>query len=587
MASDQSTSKPQESLIRNDESDQTNATTISERLLSESTDKSAIKIEHNRVQAEESLPSITIIDHYPVGHKNLDADKAPIKDAKALESSEAKAGQNEERTVSWRGKEIILRSKDGVANYFRDKDGREWESTDGKRWSEKGADDAWHGSVSIGEDGTLRTINTSYGVNTELRTNGSLSTNFAKKDGKQVTLTEDPDGKRTLDDGTNVWQSNDGKTWKNGKSTQIGAIHIDEYGRLRKNTGRTEISLSTSAETQGIMRTMWRMENDYNVKFALPGEIVAYSDDNKTKVPMRLPTATELKVVEEVLEQFKHLSDSAKKIDFDGFRIGFTAYKDEGKKVNVAGWHDNEPASVYFGPSVFKEARGWKGLEGVALHEFSHELQNVIWKENEIPQKVLDFFGYEKAPKMAGEEDDSYRLRDKDGKQWQYLLTNKTDADGIWMPVKDGVMSTDRSEGISDKEMRKRLPDLQKPASEYFYDPAEAHAEALALYLHEPNMLYDANPNLYWAVKQWDQDDINRRFKTTRKADGSESPVMIRGTDGKIVPNTEENSRKVKDFENTLFLTPPTNNPTEAHKEGICNCTGHRKTTVKNYKRSE
>lgn len=565
MSSDQQKLSVGDSPPQTEDGEQNNALSISHRLLSESNDREKTA-KPDRQSTGAALPDVAIIDK---GAKDVVRDAA--KDVPK---------EREEKT-SWRGKEVILRSTGGLATYFKDESGREWESDDGKRWKEKGTDDAWHGSISIDSSGVLQKDNSSYGVKSSFHPDGSQTKSFTSKDGTQIKIFESVDGKKQLEDGSRVWQSADGKNWSSGTLMQRASIDIDEYGRLRKNTGRAETTLNSSAETHAIVRTMWRMESTYNVKFSLPGELVDYRDDSKTKVPMRMPTSDELKVMEEVLDQFKHLSNSARRTDFDGLKIGFTAFKDNGKSVNVAGWHDNSPEGIFFGPTIFKNARGVKGLEGVALHELTHELQNKFWKEDEIPKKVLDFFGYEKAPKQNSDDDDSYRLKDKDGNQWQYLLTNKTDSDGIWMPVRNGEMSTDRSEGISDNAMREKLPEGRRPATEYFFDPEEAHADALALYLYEPAALYDTNPHLYWAVKEWDQADINRRYKTIKNRDGSETPLMIRGADGKIVPNSQDNRRKVEEAQSSMYLSTPSFKPSEAHKEGVCSCHGNRKSKGK------
>lgn len=583
MVSDKAISKSDES--QSGEGDQPTARESAKLFLNESTEQLPTKLFTTNSPGEKQLPSISITGR-PDGEKALLTVSSTEKNADRQETAEPKADRSEpaEQRIIWRNKELVLRTKDGIANYFKDQHGREWQSKNGQTWEEKGTDDSWHGSIRIDSAGNLHKTDTSWGVNKLFERDGNFVTSFITRDGKDIKLSEHSSGHKTLDDGTRLWQSTDGKSWTSGNQTQSGAIHIDEYGRLRKHIGRTELSLSTSDETQNIIRTMWRMETQYNLKFKMPGDMVAYSDDNKTWVPMRMPTAQELKIMEDVLDKFKHLSVSQKKVDFDGFQIGFTAYRGTGKGVNVAGWHDNSPEGVFFGPIALKQAQGFKALEGIALHELSHELQNSLWKENEIPKNILDFFGYEKAPKKEGtseDEDDSYRIKDKDGNQWQYLLTNKADADGLWMPVRNGVMSEDRAEGITDREMRTRLPDDRKPASEYFYDPAEAHAEALALYIHDPTTLYDANPKLYWEMKKWDQEDINRRFKPQKDANGALLPVMIRGGDGRIVPNTEENLKKVEQREEALAYLIPSHKPSEAHKEGVCNCSGNRKPNQK------
>ena len=441
------------------------------------------------------------------------------------------------------------------------------------------------------EDEDLKPVDqrSSFGVSVFQSEFGTQKIQFQTREGKEVSLTKSSDGRQTLVEGEKTWQSSDGKTWKSGNETKSGEYRIDEYGRLRK-TARDgkETTEKTSAETHDIIRTMWRLESQYNVKFKLPGDTYQYEEAKpeekkpEVRVPIRMPTAEELKVVEETFKKFGHLANPKNPNDFEGMRIGFVAATGNGTEFAELGIHEGgKPSSIHFGPRTATKTRGWTGLEGVATHEFTHQLQET-WNRNgveKVPADLEKFFGYERVePKKKG-DDPTYRVSDKDGNKWEHTKYEENgEQKEAWLPVESGQLSDDKSRGIDDEEMRKRMPPEKQPATNYFYHPQEAHAEAIGLYVIDPITLYDANPELYWQTKKWDQDALNARYGSKKDEHGQTVPRMIRSADGFIVPNKKENAAPVAARETIMKASTPSRKPTEAHSNGRCAC-HHRPAT--------
>ena len=465
----------------------------------------------------------------------------------------------EKNSLEWRGNKISLETKDGVPSYYQDASGNSWKSKDGRAWTREGEGTVTRqGTVQFDKDsGQIREENP-YGLSTSYKDDGSLTQSFKTADGREISLTKNADGSQLLNDGDKLWQSADGKNWTSGSETKQTEYKIDEFGRLssKDSTGK-EVSERQSAEAQSITQKMAKLEKQYKIKFGRPGEQIDYADskDETHKVDLRMPTAEELKVIDEGLQKYSHVAKKNGK-DFEGLQFNFISGEGKGSLITEHAWHDGgKDPSINFGPLDAARTRGWDGLEGTFLHEMAHQLQEIRWRDKEgnetVPRNVERFFGYEKVmpPHTKGEEG-TYRVSDRDGKKYQY---EKISEDGKeterWMPVVNGKVSNSPAEGLSDAEMRQRMPDEKRPSTDYFFHPQEAHAETIAMYLHLPERLHSVNPSLYEATKKWDQADINYRHGFTTTKDGMHVPKMMRGADGNVVANTAENRKAVRERE--------------------------------------
>lgn len=499
-----------------------------------------------------------------------------------IDSSLKKIIESSEQAQSTSSKPSLKKSIDGVQE-FQDGKGGVWTSSDGARWIRTGSEerDSFFASIKFAANGSLLRFDKTYGLSTTYAVDGSQTRAFTSNDGKNHSLTKFADGKQRWNDGSKTWNSVDGLIWTSGKEKLERQIQIDDFGRLkvRNSDSSSDRIRAVSAQTAEINKQMWRMELQYNIKFALPGERVKTMDgspaepssdkdntcsleqkdllpglaDDK-KVDMRLPSIEEIRVLEKTLKAFSHIADkqSNGRLDFGGLKFGFVSAEGHGAKVTEYGWYSGDKPSIYFGPRIKTTTVGLDAFEGTAYHEMAHHVQNVTWKtdENEHdipPQALLDFFGYEKTPQSDPKAEPEYRMRDKDGNLWQFKeLKIDCKEKAIWLPVLDGQMSHDLSLGLSNAKFRMLLPEEKRPSTNYFFHPQEAHAEALAMLIQNPKMLWQTNPDLYRELKKWDQADIDAKFKTRKEANGQVVPNRIRAMDGSIVPNTRANSSAIR-----------------------------------------
>lgn len=471
----------------------------------------------------------------------------------------------ENKTFEWGGKELRLRTRDGIPEYFKDADGNEWNSNDGNGWSKKDGlrSETFQAKISFDENTVELSLEKPFGSRTVFRNDGSLITSFSSSDGQQVSISKDAAGKQILHDGEKTWESSDGKNWKSGAEHREGQYQIEENGRLIFTDALGKERVEKQSETaQAINEKMDDLEKRFNIKMGRPGDKPIYTEDDKqVTFDLRLPTMDELKVTEDVLKKFAHV---AKKngTDFEGLRLNFAASKGNALGFDEHGWHDEakdgKPPSIGIAPRDFAQTRGYDGMEGTLLHEFTHQLQELEWIDRrhreKVPRDIERFFGFDKVmPPVTKDEEGTYRLTDSQGKKWQYENSQgKVDDDASWYPVDKDKVVHDDARAIDDKQMRQKLAPERRPATDYFFNPAETHAEAISMYLFERKMLHDTNSALYESVKKWDQRDINYRYGFNTREDGQIVAKMIRSADGHVVPNTSENRRAVRELEDSF-----------------------------------
>ncbi len=473
-----------------------------------------------------------------------------------------------ETTVKWGAQSITLRSEKGINVYFKDGT-NEWESKDGTTWIKKGSDGhvSWRGTVRIDDKDNFIEQGTAFGITKTRSTDGRMTRAITTSDGKEVSLTTFADGIREFK-GQSTWRSQDGINWTSGSNTWTGELRLDENGILWRE--RRDLAGSDrwdtpyrSAESQRIKERMQELSDKYKVSFGAAGTEMDYQhSDAETdttvtlKISLRLPAMAELETLQECLDKYAHLAprtDNGR--DFGGMRYNFISHNGDGKKVGLWGWYHSSKdgiPQIFFGPGNSRMTRGWEALEGTALHEIAHHLQHNRWNGpggKEVPATVRDFFGW-KLDAASGK----FRLDDKDGNLWERdqirmkdTATGKWYYTGRWYPVVNDTVIKEASRARTNRQMFDNIPDDRKPCTQYFTHPQEAHAEAVAMLLHNPRLLSDRNKKLYEATRQWDQADINSRFGVLRQ-DGKDVPRMMRGADGKIVPNNDDNRKKVQDM---------------------------------------
>lgn len=496
-----------------------------------------------------------------------------LEDALRDRPRRTEVAQTEEKTIKWRGQDITLRSLGGKNVYFKD-GASEWESKDGTTWIKKGTDGhvSWRGTIRIDDKDNLIEEGTAFGITRTRSPDGKSIRSITTATGQEVSITTFANGRQEFK-GQSIWRSADGNTWTGTSGTWSGKLQLDENGLLwRKSNDATsswEIPYR-SAESQRIQDRMQELRTKYNVSFGAAGKEMDYQDqDPETdkyvtlKITLRLPAMAELETMEKCLEKYAHLAPKTDQgRDFNGLRFSFIDSSGDGKKVGLWGWYNSNREGipqVFFGPGNSRLTTGWEALEGTALHEIAHHLQYQRWTGpggKEVPAGIRDFFGWQKNGTGG------YWLRDKDGKLWERdqvrlkdPATNKWYYTGRWFPVEDNTVVKDLAKARTNQQLFDKLPDERKPCTKYFTHPQEAHAEAIAMLMHNPGLLWDRNKKLYEETRKWDQADITNRFGTQKK-DGKDVPKMMRGVDGKIVPNNAENRTKVQQMEQRWKRTP-------------------------------
>jgi hypothetical protein len=513
-----------------------------------------------------------------------DPDLSPIRSAdktlpglriRELESKPARPVETEQ-TLKFRDTNIVMRSRDGVPFSFKIGD-EEWKSTDGENWNRQGAEPRnWRGRVRFDDDGNFVQEGTSFGVTITRRADGSRTRSIISKDGNPISMTDQANGHKEFV-GTETWSSRDSVNWTNGKDTWRGQLQIDNEGiywreRLDRDANNRWEVANRSRESEQIRARMAEMATNYGVSFGSSGTEIDYDyhdpQDNvkkNVKVSYRSPTLDELQTLENCLQRYSHLArDNNGKPDFGGMRFSFISPNGDGNKVSLWGWYSsnlNGVSQIHFGPRNAAMTNGWEAFEGTALHEIAHHLQHKRWTHNfvyRMPAQVSGFFGFERQ-----EPSGTYRLRDKEGGLWERddirardPATNKWRFESRWYPVTGaGNVIKEASRARTTEQMFQNLPEGNRPCTRYFTHPQEAHAEAIAMLIQNPKMLYERNYRLYEAARQWDQTDINSRYGTTT-VDGKTVPRMIRGSEGTIVPNNHVNRERRRQMEQSWRASP-------------------------------
>jgi hypothetical protein len=312
---------------------------------------------------------------------------------------------------------------------------------------------------------------------------------------------------------------------------------------------------------------MRQMEREYNVRFTPAAQTI--ESPSAGKVQTRNPTIAELDQLEKAMKRFYHLSsDDRGKPNFRGLRFDFVDTSTEaGKNVRELGWYQN--SRIGFGRPM--PLTGEHGFDSVAVHELVHHVQAWRAANTEVSGEIRRFFGFEQHRLANGKEVN--RLRDRDGNFWEFREDEQTKKD-VWMPVENGRVNTDPARRRTNEQMRDNLPPHRQPASHYFDNPEEAHAEALTLLLRDRKTLFDRNPDLYYASKRWDQKDIDMKFGWRTQPDGTRLSRMMRNAEGIIVPNTPENRAALTAHELTFGPASAASRrvPPKGHESRICSC---------------
>lgn len=461
---------------------------------------------------------------------------------------------------------------DGKPSFVRDHLG-EWKSDDGgNTWRTDGPNfRTRRGEVSIDGKGNYTFTNNDYGLKSTFSPDGNVTRTMTNAAGDNFTVTRNKQGVPIAFSDKNGEWTGDGKNWTNAKTGErkSGTVSLTEFGQFKfKPDGGTE-QVEQTPQLERINKLQEEICKEFNVLFAKPGEWMPNDDRDKSKpetakLHAGVPTEAELKVLQEVLRNTNHE-------DYKGMKMWFirpdennaTSYahyegttKDGPHNAGSCACHSNgarqdaRNGELTILPLTRQHLNGFTGVEGVLYHELGHHEQRLGIGEDDITSPKASREGRQIAAAMgwAWSKKHGDVFLDKNNNPWKYNETkDKWDWAGA-KPPKDGVTT------ITKKQMRDRAK--VTPMTSYNDSPLETHAEAVSAFrlgetgnpkeVGDRRLLAITSPQLYEAIKKYDQDMINK----THKPGPDGKPTHIRGLNGRIIENTAENQRTIADREN-------------------------------------
>ena len=444
-----------------------------------------------------------------------------------------------------------------------------WKSDDGgKTWKTgKPQFRVRRGESSIDSEGNYSFDNTDYGVKSIYRKDGNSVREMTSTDGGKFSVTKDAKGVPIEFSTPQGTYKGDGKNWTNVKTgeTLNGSVSLTDYGefKFRPEKGDTKDSVREARTTQleQSLALQKQISEKYGVTFGKPGEKRVETEDGKEHTYIAgMPTAGELKVLQDVLKKTDHE-------DYRGMKVWFI--RPDENKADYWGHYGNEDETsdkphrcggdcshtkprkdldIILLPKSRQQLRGFNALEGVLYHELGHHEQGdrygdkSAWGGGKDSTKETNAVARELGwtwSKRLGES----LLKDKDGGLWKY-----NDDKERWYHA-GGKRPADGKRTLKNLEMADRA--LVKPLTKYFPYPYEQHAEALAAFRLAPGSdkegfdragLARKSPRLYEITKRFDQESIDKKYHKDK--DGRS--LFVRDLDGSIKPNSRYLQRRIQ-----------------------------------------
>lgn len=478
-----------------------------------------------KIDPNNPLPDVSIEDLRRGGNVEQPQERPTI--------PEADRNQFEFNGVNGRARMATL--PDGTYEY-NDAQGR-MTSFDGRTWIRDNGDVAFQGTIRM-EDGNIVREN-NRGVRDLERPDGSTVRSIVTRSGERVTMETSaiPDGGTASDRtiritdnrGTFVSQDN-GQNWAQRDENEVftGGVHgggmgIDEYGNFWHSWSSNpseRIVTERTFEAERFQSRVNEIQQRHNVRIA-PADL-SYTSAGRDGAALmtRQPTYLELDALDRALSRNPRDTD-------DGLNIAFLRDTPDSRRTGAWGRYVS-PGNLVEIYDLHNYGRGRNGIEGVIEHELAHHEQSEAARRGGRDRASLDLL-YQN---MGW---DNGRIRDLDNNLWTYDFENRN-----WTATIDGEPAT-----ISSSEMRERA--RVRPPSNYFTSSWEMHAEAVMAFRTDRQNLMNDNPQLYSMIRDWDQDQLDRRYGSN--ADGT--PRMIRDIDGTVISNTQENRRRIRNEENS------------------------------------
>jgi len=457
----------------------------------------------------------------------------------------------------------IRYGKDDKPFFVRDHLG-EWRSSDGgNTWQTDGPNfRTRRGEVKIDAAGNYTVNNTDYGVKQTNKPDGSVTRTITNSDGDTFSVTRDKKGVPTaFSDKSGDWVG-DGNTWTNAKTGEkkSGTVALTEYGEFRFKPAKGDATVAQTQQLEQIQRLQKDISDKYGVKFAKPGEKKDMNPPPEAgfdgpKAPPAIagvPTVAELETLNKVLQNTPHedyrnmkmwfIRPDENENDALGMYLNADTTGHKGCACHGSGVKRNNGDMMVL-PMARQETKGVQGLEGTLYHELGHHEQfnrystSLVGEGPMTPdaKKLMEDLGWQYSARHK-----QYLLRDENRGLWKLEQPKNEGEQPTWRWV-GGERPKDGQRRLDSDEMRERA--AVKPITNYFDNPGENHAEALAMFRIGVNdkpeggrqYLATESPKLYDVMKNYDQKIINDKFG--KNPDGS--PRMVRDLDGRVVENTE------------------------------------------------
>lgn len=281
------------------------------------------------------------------------------------------------------------------------------------------------------------------------------------------------------------------------------------------------------------------LEKTFNVDINTSVGQVRETDENHFTT--RLPTFDEMHALESAL--YRSQPDTLTGDSGEQLRINFVDEKD-GERTG--GFHhrwSNEVTMVNF--SNFSTESQQKVIE----HEIAHHGQSVTDDgDDHASDDYYSSLGYTR----LDDDDETWAAQTKDNQ----LYTWDRDSGMFYRRNQEGDYLDERGRAVDDMEDAQQLTGDQMGERAvtphvhggYPSNPREMDAEAHAYLRHSAEyreQLYDTSRDMYFAVKERDQDQINTAYGVNE--DGT--PKWIREPNGTLVENTRANQQTVAEFE--------------------------------------
>jgi hypothetical protein len=483
--------------------------------------------------------------------------------------------------------QVQITSRNGVATNIRDHLGL-WTSEDGRTWTTGEPHyRVRRGSAQIDATGTYSFHNEDYGVRTSLSPDGTTRREVTIG-GVTYSHTRNAMGEPVaFTDERGQWTMQ-GNRWVHEDAVQQreGDVDLTSFGRFSfrpraGSDGQTRVT-EQLREIQALTR---QIEERFRLRIAPEG---AQRVDYRATNIAGTPTLRELQVLQSVLER-SPVRDYENRMTVwfirpDEMRpgdaqshMGHLASENSPRRDHSC---DNcsrhglvrDGNHMVIMPSARQTPEGFNGLEGTVIHELVHYEQsrffvrgNEGWgtgrqRTPEIERIVNDLgWRFWSGRAENGRAVERSALIDRQNNHW----VSNTDREGntTWRRVVGGVLQNGRLVGgqvssRNDSEHRLNNEQMAERAAVpqgtgYFIEPDETLANLFAMFrvstasaTENRRTLAVNHPQLYATVRRLDQEFINRGLRRDAR-----QPELVRDLEGRIVLNTSEVSREIRESE--------------------------------------